>query len=466
MSEPRSAAIYARISSDVTGEGLGVARQLKDCRKLAESKGWTVGAEYVDNDISAFKSKPRPQYDAMLRDLELGVRDAVIVYNADRLTRRPIQLEQFIEVCEHAGIRHVATVTQDIDLGNDDGLFMARILAIVAAKESGRKSERLKRKARETAERGLPGGGSNRPFGYESDKVSVNEPEAQIIRSLAERSLAGESTRSLAQWLNDQDVPTATGADWTSATVRGILLSARIAGLRAHHGEVVGPAVWEAIISPEIRDQLLRASTAKRVSGRRVARRYLLSGMLRCGKCSNKLFSSARRGTRRYVCMKGPDHGGCGRLTVVAAPVEEWIAQAVLYRLDTTQMDDTLRGRRAADEQQDVLLAQLAADQSKMAELATMFGQGEISRPEWMNARAPIEARVATSTRQLAQHTGSHTLDGLIGNGQELAARWSGLNLERQNAIVRAVLDYATIAPGTQGSRSLDPNRIEPAWRL
>ena len=55
MSEPRSAAIYARISSDVTGEGLGVARQLEDCRKLAESKGWTVGAEYVDNDISAFK---------------------------------------------------------------------------------------------------------------------------------------------------------------------------------------------------------------------------------------------------------------------------------------------------------------------------------------------------------------------------------------------------------------------------
>ena len=34
-----------------------------------------------------------------------------------------------------------------IDLGNDDGIFMVRVLAAVAAKESGRKSERLKRKA-------------------------------------------------------------------------------------------------------------------------------------------------------------------------------------------------------------------------------------------------------------------------------------------------------------------------------
>ncbi|ORM09985.1 hypothetical protein A5N74_23885 [Prescottella equi] len=164
MKTPHSAAIYARISSDQTGEGLGVARQLEDCRKLAADRGWIVGDEYIDNDVSAFKSRRRPEYERMLADLDAGDRDAVIVYNADRLTRRPIELEEFVTLCLRAGVQQVATVTADIEIGNDDGLFMARVLAAVAAKESARKSERIKRKAQQLAEQGMPHGGSNRPF--------------------------------------------------------------------------------------------------------------------------------------------------------------------------------------------------------------------------------------------------------------------------------------------------------------
>jgi site-specific DNA recombinase len=77
----RSAAIYARISADVEGKSLNVQRQLEDCRNLAADRGWPVGAEYVDNDVSAFSGKPRRQYARMLADLGSGARDAVIVYN-------------------------------------------------------------------------------------------------------------------------------------------------------------------------------------------------------------------------------------------------------------------------------------------------------------------------------------------------------------------------------------------------
>jgi DNA invertase Pin-like site-specific DNA recombinase len=45
-------AIYARTSQDRTGEGLGVERQLKDCRAEAERREWLVAQEYVDDDIS------------------------------------------------------------------------------------------------------------------------------------------------------------------------------------------------------------------------------------------------------------------------------------------------------------------------------------------------------------------------------------------------------------------------------
>lgn len=466
MPMPRSAAIYARISSDQTGEGLGVQRQLEDCNKLAAERGWGVGEEYVDNDLSAFKGKARPEYQRMLADLASGARDAVVIYNLDRLTRQPMELEQFVQLCERAGVSQVATVTAEFDMGNDDGLFVARLLAAVAAKESARKSARIKRKALQLAEQGKPHGGPLRPFGFEEDKVTVRADEAEVIRTLVARFLAGESTRSLCTWLNEEGITTVAGGAWMTTTLRQVLRSGRIAGLREHKGEIVGPAVWEAIIAPEQRQQVLNRMEARRLSGTRAPRRYLLSGLLRCGKCGNRLYSSLRVDTRRYVCLSGPDHGGCGHLTIVAAPVEDWISAAVLHRLDTPELADTLAGRRAADERQAELSAELEEDRALLEEFALMASSRQISPAEWRTAREPVEARIRRAEQQLARLSGTSQLEGLVGAGRELRERWGALNLERQAAIVKAVLDYATVRPGTRGARSLDPSRLVPTWRL
>jgi site-specific DNA recombinase len=460
------AAIYARISRDVTGEGLGVERQLVDCRKIAADRGWKISEEYVDNDISAYGGKRRPGYERMLEDIAAGQRDAVIVYNTDRLTRRPIELEQFTAVCEAAGVRQLVAVTGDIDLGNDDGMFMARVLAAVAAKESGRKSERLRRKALESAEAGRPNGGV-RPFGYEKDQMTVVESEAAVIRELADRFLAGEATASLTRWLQEQQIPTTRGAQWQTSTVAQVLKSPRIAGLRSHNGTVIGDALWPEIISPEQHRQIVAMYGRKTPSGKRSPRRYLLSGMLRCGKCGNKLYSVPRKETRRYVCQSGPDHGGCGGLTIVAAPVEEWLAEAVLMRIDGPAMRDAIAGRAAADERSSALLAELQEDKAQMDEHSHLWGSKVISSAEWKSAREPIEARIYAAERQLSQITGDHALDGILGRGDELRSSWESLPLTRQAAIVAAVLDYGTIAPApTRKGPGVDLSRVSATWRL
>ena len=460
------AGIYARISSDQDGRGLGVSRQVRDCRKLAADRGWEVADEYVDNDVSAYSGKPRAEYQRMLGDIQDGALGAVIVYNLDRLTRRPMELEQFLELCESVGMRNLATVTADIDVGNDDGLFMARVFAAFAAKESGRRSARVKRKMLENAERGLPHGGANRAFGYSQDGLHVVESEAVIIRMLVERLLAGESVRSLTTWLDETGVETVRGNPWRTPTVSALLQSARIAGLRSLNGEVVATAVWPAIISTQQRDKVLARFESRRVSGRRSPRSYLLTGLLRCGKCGTTLFSARRENSRRYVCSAGPDHGGCGRLTVVAQPVEELITEAVLYRLDTPELADALAGRLAADERQAAWAAELGADQEQMSELANLYAQKAITAGEWMTARNPIEARIRAAQRQLARVSGDSPLPGLAGAGAQLRGQWAELNLTRQAAIVGAVLDHAIIKPGTRGATTLDPARVDPRWRL
>lgn len=202
-----------------------MARQLEDCRKLAADRGWPIGDEYVDNDVLAYSGKPRRENAHTLSDLKSGARDAVIVYNLDRLHRRPVELEEFVALCESVGVRDVATVTADIDLGNDDGLFMARIFVAFAAEESGRKSARIRRKMLQNAEQGLPHG-SVRPFGYENDKITLRADEAKVIREMVDRYLAGASIRSLTIWLNDAEITPAVAKSWQTSAVRQILTSA------------------------------------------------------------------------------------------------------------------------------------------------------------------------------------------------------------------------------------------------
>lgn len=466
MTTPRSAAIYARISSDVEGSGLGVARQVQDCRRLADSLGWAVGEEYVDNDLSAYSGKARPSYLRMLEDLRDGLRDAVIVYHVDRLTRRPVELEEFVAAVDAAKVRHVRFVVGDMDLGTGDGLMIARMLGAMAAHESATKSRRVKRKMEQNAAQGLPHGGRTRPYGYGEDKIAVRGDEASVVRALATRYLAGESLRSLATWLDTDGIRTVNGNPWQTSTLRAMLSSGRIAGLRQHNGTVVGPAVWAGIITEDEHRRILARMAERKSSGRRTPQRYLLSGLLRCGRCGGRLFSSPRRTTRRYVCQSGPDHGGCGRLTVTADALERLISDAVIYRLDTPALADALTGRAAKDEQTAAVAERLSVDRAQLDELAGAYATTKITMREWMTARKPIESRIADAERRLSRATRTDALHGLVGHGDVLRTQWAGLNLSRQHAIVSAILDHAVIAPGAPGVRALDPDRVAPVWRL
>nr|MBA3368633.1 recombinase family protein [Geodermatophilaceae bacterium] len=108
---PRSV-IYARQSLDRSGEGAAVERQIADCRKLAESRGWDVLDVVSDNDISASNGKARPGYQRVLTMIESGSVDRVVVWAVDRLTRRMRDLEDVVDLCERTGVS-IATVSGD-----------------------------------------------------------------------------------------------------------------------------------------------------------------------------------------------------------------------------------------------------------------------------------------------------------------------------------------------------------------
>ena len=106
-----------------------------------------VAEVYEDNDVSAYRGKPRPAYRRMFEDIKAGVRDGVIVWHNDRLHRNTRELEDFIDLVEATGIA-VATVTSgDYDLTTTTGRAMARIACALSRLESEDKSRRIKRQA-------------------------------------------------------------------------------------------------------------------------------------------------------------------------------------------------------------------------------------------------------------------------------------------------------------------------------
>jgi len=460
------AGIYARISSDREGDNLAISRQLADCEQLAARRGWKVVERYVDSDISAYSGKRRPEYQRMLEDVDTGVVAAVVVYHADRLHRHPRELEDFIDLCQRKQTK-LATVSGDLDLSTHDGQLLARITGAVARKESDDKSRRIQRKHEELAAAGRVSGGGTRPYGYESDKRTIRPDEAEVIRDCATRVLAGDPLRAICTDLNRRGIESATGKQWSPQTLRRLLMSGRISGQRERHGEIVAKAEWPAIIKPAQTQQLRAKLGHPDRRTNRAARRYLLARLLRCSHCGTQLYARPRDdGSRRYVCASGPGFGGCGKVTIVADPLEEFVVEAVLHRLESPKLSEAMTTRSPKDSKGADWQAEIERSQAQLDELAELWAAGEITRGEWLKARPPIEKRQTIAKKRLAALNRTTALMPFIADTARVREQWQTMTLTRQQQIVAALMDHIVIGPGRRGFNRFDSSRLRAVWRV
>lgn len=472
----RHAAIYARISQDREGAGLGVQRQEEDCRALCERRGWNVEAVYCDNDVSAYSGKPRPEWDRLVDDIERGLIDAIAVWHVDRLTRSPIELERVIDLADKHGLK-LATVTGEVDLATPTGRMVARILGATARQEAEHKADRQRRQRRQSAEAGKPNGGGTRPFGYANDRVTVVAGEAKLIREAAGRVLAGESLSSVCRDFAARGVQTPAGGSWQPRTLRRLLGSARISGRREHRqwssgqkgtkplvGEIVAEATWPAIIPTTDSDRLraLLSDPSRQKFSAATGRTYLLSGVLRCGKCGGRMCGRPRSGVPRYVCPNLPGGETCGGVATNAARTDELIRDLVLVALASPGLADRLRSRATVDPE---LPAEIRRDEQQLEELATAWANSEITRGEWAVARNIIDARLERNRKELARVSATAPIESMVGDYDDLLKRWESMNVSQRQAVVGSVLERVEVKPADP-RKKWDPDRFNPIWRV
>ncbi len=404
-------AVYVRISQDRTGTALGVARQEKHCRILVAAKGGQVVRVYTDNDISASNGKRRPAYQGMLQAVRDELIDGVVVWNIDRLTRRPMELEEFVELAERYRIE-LATVSGEIDLGTTQGKLLARVLGAFAKAESDKISDRIRSKMEELREGGaLTGGG--RFFGWTNKcdnpdcedvhkRLRIVAAEADLIVECCDRVLAGETLYGICRDLNIRGITTSRGRPWDRKTVRNMLVRGRNAGLveardkRDGVMKVVGKATaWEPIVSEEVWRSvcviLQDSSRRQHYTTNKV--QNLLSHIAVCGVCGAPMIAGVAQ-----VMVKGEDgqrskgrvkiykcrSGGSGHPARRKNPVDDLVVEAVLRRLELADIHDLLRPH--LDEEHRDVEADIAVLEAQMEQHALMLADNVMTPAQFSTA--------------------------------------------------------------------------------
>ena len=89
-------ALYVRVSSQEQVEGYSIGEQTDRLKKYAEAMGWVIHKIYVDPGYSG-GNIDRPGLNEMIRDVEAGEIDTVVVYKLDRLSRSQFDTLYLIE---------------------------------------------------------------------------------------------------------------------------------------------------------------------------------------------------------------------------------------------------------------------------------------------------------------------------------------------------------------------------------
>lgn len=442
---------YARVSRLGDARQRSTQGQVADCVAIVKSRGARVGEIHVDEGRSAWRPNVRrPAWDRMMDRLERAATGGVIVFDLARFSRRPIEGERLITLADRGLV--VLDSEGEYDLTSASGRKAFRDQLAAAAYESDRLSTRVKRGKKLKSERGESNRG-NRPYGYGMDWQEIPD-EAEIIRELVRRLLAGEAINELTRDLNARQVPSRGNSYWTNAGIRQLVLRPSVAGLAAYRGTVTGELVGVTPIVPRDQWERITAMFAARGRGRPPSSLYLMSGIIECGLCGTTLNGIPKQHMRpypdgevrrHYYChLRDGVHGGCGRTSVDMRDTDSIVRLLVANILaDPRHASAIAAAEELARDQARSLDTEIEEAEQVATELAGRLGRGEITLARFDATMTPLDRRLADLRRRRAELTDSRSASDGAPLGMSLAKilrAWDGGTTHTRRQQVRQAL--------------------------
>ncbi|MCG7844669.1 MAG: recombinase family protein [Methanomassiliicoccales archaeon] len=259
-------AIYTRVSTeDQAKEGYSLAAQKERLEAYCDAQGWDVVEHYVDEGQSGRNTR-RPAYHRMIEERDKW--DIILVMKMDRIHRNSKNFMMMMENLEKWG-KKFSSMSESLDTSNAVGRFVVDIIQRIAQLESEQIGERTYMGMRQKAESGQGLLGFRVPFGYHilEGKLVQDEIEAQVVRSIYDQYLAGQTMDMIAYGLNRESVTTRGESHWTVWSISRILHNPVYAG-HLRWDDLVIPSDHQPIISIGIFNQTQR-KVASRIKNKK-----------------------------------------------------------------------------------------------------------------------------------------------------------------------------------------------------
>ncbi len=344
-------AIYTRKSTE---EGLEMEFNTLDAQREAceayiasqKSEGWFLVPDRYDDGGFSGGNMERPALKRLLKDVEAGRVNVVVVYKIDRLTRSLMDFSRLVEAFDKRNVTF-ASVTQSFNTTTSMGRLTLNILLSFAQFEREISAERIRDKFASSKKRGMWMGG-HPPLGYEvkDRKLVINETEAETVRWLFRRFVECRSVTQMVRELAETNTLEKRGRHLDKPAIYRLLKNHLFIGKVAYHGEVY-EGEHEGIIEQAFWDQVqaVMASNDHYQPGRiRVQTAALLKGIIRCRHCDRAMRPTftCKEGRRyRYYTCHGADKNGretCPLRTVPAGEIEAVAINQVRTMLRSPEM--------------------------------------------------------------------------------------------------------------------------------
>ncbi|MBE7183858.1 MAG: recombinase family protein [Methylobacterium mesophilicum] len=280
-------AVYTRKSNE---EGLDMEFNSLDAQREAceayitsqRPEGWVLVPDRYDDGGVSGGTLERPALRRLLRDVEHGLVDVVVVYKIDRLSRSLSDFSKLVDLFDIHDVTFVS-VTQSFNTTTSMGRLTLNILLSFAQFEREVIGERIRDKFAASRKKGMWMGGTV-PMGYrvESRKLVIHAEEAAIVRSIFERFLAIGSATVLARMLNAEGMRRRNGKPFDKGLLYKLLANRVYIGDAVHKG-VSYPGEHKAIVTRELWDKvrsIVGESPSKRAGNTRRQTPALLRGII------------------------------------------------------------------------------------------------------------------------------------------------------------------------------------------
>jgi site-specific DNA recombinase len=450
------AASYSRVSSQRQADEKTIESQLFDIRARTARDQIKIDSsfEYNDDGYSGAELQ-RPALERLRDHIAASMIDRLYVHSPDRLARdfahQAILLEEMAKhTCE------VVFLNQEGLPDSPETKMLIQMQGMFAEYERAKIMERTRRGRRYSAAQGKVSVFGRAPYGYTYIRKSAGQSEARweieptesaavqlMFEGVAQRGL---SLASVCRELKSRGIRTRNGKeDWHAATVRGILinpayygqahygkerLSLRKPGRRAKRGDPTVPRQAKVAVATPIEEQVIIRVPAivsqtvfeevrqrmnenrKQQRARHSGVKYLLSGLLICGKCGSAYCHHGGSRSHYYRCIGTDKHRRngatiCDNSVVKGAELEACVWSDLCQLLNEPARVKLEYQRRQADapENSEGLAKQQAAVKglrSQLDRLIDAYAQGLIERSEFEGRIGSVRSRHDRETATLA----------------------------------------------------------------